>query len=71
MSRPRMSLLLIPTQILQSLTKLKHDHIIRCLEVIRERTELNLVFEFMDSNLYTRMQSAPDGLTDAQIRHYT
>jgi len=37
---------------IKSLRKLNHDNIVKLKEVIKMNDELNLVFEYLDKNLY-------------------
>lgn len=37
---------------IKALQKLKHHNIIKLLEVFKEKDELNLVFEFLDKDIY-------------------
>lgn len=48
---------------IQSLRRLQHQNIIKLKEVVRENTELFLIFEFMDLNVYqiTRLRSEQVG----------
>ena len=48
-----------------SLRRLQHPNIIKLKEVIRENTELSMVFEFMDLNVYQIMRSRSEAAGSA------
>lgn len=52
-----------------SLRKLIHPNIVKLKEVIRERDELHLVFEHMDSNLYEFTKGRTKRLPDSKVRN--
>merc|ERR1719198_380313 len=53
----------------KSLKKLSHPNIVKLKEVIRENDELHLVFEFMETNLYSLIKDRAKGLPEHQIRN--
>lgn len=52
-----------------SLTKLKHDNIVRLRELVHEGGLLWFVFEFVPSNLFIRLTSKKVVFDEARIRH--
>jgi protein kinase len=53
----------------KSLRKLSHPNIIKLKEVIRENDELHLVFEFMETNLYSLIKDRAKGLPEKTVRN--
>eukprot|EP00939_MAST-03C_sp_MAST-3C-sp1_P002720 g2720.t1 len=53
----------------QSLKKLKHENIVRLKEVVREKDELYLVFEYMETNLYQFSKKRSKHFDNGTIRH--
>jgi len=52
-----------------SLRKLVHPNIVKLKEVIRESDELNMVFEFMEGNLYEFMKARVRPLSENKVRN--
>ncbi|KAH7423814.1 hypothetical protein KP509_12G075200 [Ceratopteris richardii] len=52
------------------LQKLKHPHIVRLKEVVRENNELFFVFECMEFNLYQAMKDLNVPITESRIRSW-
>jgi len=53
----------------KSLRKLSHPNIVKLREVIRENNELQLVFEYMETNLYTLIKDRAKGLPEKKVRN--
>jgi len=53
----------------KSLRKLTHPNIVKLKEVIRENDELHLVFEFMETNLYSLIKDRAKGLPEKTVRN--
>ena len=56
---------------LQSLMKLKHAHIVRLHEVIREENKLYFVFEYMKENLYEMIKHRTKPFMEPTVRNIT
>ena len=54
---------------IRSLTKLSHPNVVRLLEVIKERNELHLVFEFLSANVYQVMKEREKNFPEISIRN--
>ncbi|KAH7423813.1 hypothetical protein KP509_12G075100 [Ceratopteris richardii] len=54
----------------KSLQKLKHPHIVRLKEVVRENNELFFVFECMEFNLYQAMKDLNGPIPESRIRSW-
>jgi protein kinase len=54
----------------QSLKVLRHPHVVKLREVIRENDYLYFVFEFMEKNLYQVMKDRDKHFPEATIRNY-
>jgi len=53
----------------QVLRKMIHPNIVKLKEVIRENDELHLVFEYMETNLYSLIKDRTTGLPESQVRN--
>jgi protein kinase len=53
----------------KSLRKLVHPNIVKLKEVIRENDELQLVFEYMETNLYSLIKDRSKGLPEKTVRN--
>lgn len=53
----------------KSLRKLVHPNIVKLKEVIRENDELQLVFEYMETNLYSLIKDRSKGLPEKSVRN--
>ena len=53
---------------IKSLRKLSHNNVVKLKEVIRVNDELNLLFEFLDQNVYQLMQDRSIPFTEEKIR---
>eukprot|EP00126_Sphaerothecum_destruens_P001375 Sdes_comp14216_c0_seq1m3428 len=52
------------------LKELKHDNIVRLLDVIHQESKLFLVFEFLDQDLKRFLDSRPSGLSSMEVKSY-
>merc|ERR1719386_432278 len=52
-----------------SLRKLIHPNIVKLKEVIRENDELHMVFEFMESNVYSVIKDRTTPLPEHRVRN--
>eukprot|EP00826_Nyctotherus_ovalis_P056228 TRINITY_DN7549_c0_g3_i1.p1 TRINITY_DN7549_c0_g3~~TRINITY_DN7549_c0_g3_i1.p1 ORF type:complete len:240 (-),score=74.42 TRINITY_DN7549_c0_g3_i1:15-734(-) len=53
---------------IKSLRKLSHPNIVKLKEVIRVNDELNLIFEFLEQNVYQITRDNPAGLANKMIK---
>lgn len=53
----------------KSLRKLSHPNVVKLKEVIRENDELQLVFEYMETNLYSLIKDRSKGLPEKKVRN--
>ena len=65
--RTALRCLLVP----QSLMKLKHAHIVRLHEVIREHNKLYFIFEYMRENLYEMIKHRTKPFPESTVRNVT
>jgi protein kinase len=54
----------------QSLKALRHPHIVKLKEVIREQDHLYFVFEYLEKNLYQVMKDRDKYFPESVIRNY-
>lgn len=61
----------VSTLYIQALMRLKHPHIVRLHEVIREENQLYLVFEYMRENLYEMIKHRTKPFLENTVQNIT